>query len=226
MTRLPVRGSRGNSHFNSKLFFPRRLTCPAIYLCAEAKGADPELGTQLLHDALKVTDADGIDGKIHSADLVRGLIALEGRPWEECNRGRAITQNWVSKELTNYGIKSKNVRLGTVKRGYERTPLSEAVRRYCETAHEQEIDNTSPAPPAQNATPLQTNVINDLEAKQNATQQTNVAFQNNPNPLKNNDCSGVAFQRGLPEEKTEPEPASDPQNSSENDNSDCWSVEI
>jgi hypothetical protein len=76
------------------------------------------------------------------------------------------------------------------------------VRRYCETAHEKEIDNTSPATPAQNATPLQTNEINDLEAKQNATQKTNVAFQNGPNPLKNNDCSGVAFQKGVHEEKT------------------------
>jgi hypothetical protein len=145
--------------------WPGKAREAAIYLCAEAKGADPELGTQLLYDALKVMDADGIDGKIHSADLVRGLIALEGRPWGECNHAREITQNWVSKELTNYGIRSKNVRLGTVKKGYERTPLSEAVRRYCE----QEADSTSPATPVQSATPLQINEINDLEADQSAT---------------------------------------------------------
>jgi len=119
--------------------WPGKAREAAIHLCAEAKGADPELGTQLLYDALSVMDTNGISGKIHSVDLVSCLIALEDRPWGECNRGREITQNWIGKELANYGIKAKSVRFAdTVKRGYKRPPLSEAVRRYCEAAPEQE----------------------------------------------------------------------------------------
>jgi len=152
--------------------------------------------TQLFYDALKVMDADGIDGKIHGADLVNGLIALEGRPWGECNRGKAVTQNWIAKELKNYGIKPKPVRLGeAVKRGYDRPPVAEAVRHYCHI--EQETEKSGAAPPFQGVTVLQVNETARLQGKQGVTKEKNVTLQNRPNPTESAECNTVTLPKGV-----------------------------
>ena len=176
--------------------WPSKAREAAVYLCAQAHEVDPELGTQLLHDALTVMDANGIDGKIWGGELVAGLIALEGRPWGECNRGKAVTQNWIAKELKNYGIKPKPVRLGeAVKRGYDRPPVAEAVRHYCHI--EQETEKSGAAPPFQGVTVLQVNETARLQGKQGVTKEKNVTLQNRPNPTESAECNTVTLPKGV-----------------------------
>lgn len=73
-------------------------------------------------------------------------------------------------------------------KGYERSALIDDYQRYVKAPNA----STAPAPRNPSATPLQTNEINDLDVNQSATLITDVADGIPLNPLKNNDCSGVA----------------------------------
>jgi hypothetical protein len=71
---------------------------------------------------------------ISSADLVAGLVQLEGRPWKEWNRGHGLTQNSLARLLRPFSIFSKKRREpGKLPiRGYDREPVVAAAERYVE----------------------------------------------------------------------------------------------
>ncbi len=114
-------------------------------------GSDAEslsIGVELLTDIKELFDSNRMD-KISTADLIVALCDDDEKPWATYNRGKAISPRQVSKRLGEYGIKSKNIRIGhsSVAKGFELDQFREAFARY--------LGDLS-------ATPLQTLNINSL----------------------------------------------------------------
>jgi hypothetical protein len=67
-----------------------------------------------------------------SADLVKALVALEGRPWAELGRSRKpLTQNRLASMLRPLKITSENIHVGDkVPKGYVFKHFDEAFARY------------------------------------------------------------------------------------------------
>ena len=66
-----------------------------------------------------------------SADLVKDLIALEGRPWAEMGRARkALNQNRLARMLKPLGIAPDHIDPETRVRGYKLSQFEEAFSRY------------------------------------------------------------------------------------------------
>jgi putative DNA primase/helicase len=71
------------------------------------------------------------DERMFSKDLVAALVEMKERPWPEANHGKPITERWLARNLTAFGIRSGNIRIGENQaKGYERTDFEEAFARY------------------------------------------------------------------------------------------------
>jgi putative DNA primase/helicase len=69
--------------------------------------------------------------RIFSKDLVEGLAELKERPWPEICRGKPITERWLARNLADFGIHSKTLRIGDERaKGYERADFDEVFDRY------------------------------------------------------------------------------------------------
>jgi putative DNA primase/helicase len=146
------------------------------------------LSTELLADIKEVFEIKYKD-RVSSADLISFLIEDDLKPWATYNRGKPISPRQLAKRLSEYGIKSKDIRFGYdgVKKGYELSQFEDAFIRYI---------NSDEEPPEKCATTQQ-----NLD-KQDSTTASDVADTNeccatdNQNAtlkaLKNNGCCGVA----------------------------------
>jgi len=123
--------------------------------------------------------------KIFSADLVQDLISLEERPWCEWKRGKPMTQNSLAKILSTFNIHSKDIRIGSVKRGYEFSYFEDAISRYVPILSQ---------PPKQSATPLQISSNAGCSDYESATNRDDVAFQKQLKGSPDTACSTVALK--------------------------------
>ncbi len=105
------------------------------------------------------------EDKISSADLVAKLTAMTDRPWGECNHGRALTQNGLSRQLKKFCIRPTTVRIGSgTPKGFTADDFADAFKRYI-----------SPETTFPSATPQQINDNKVLGVKPTATRNENVA---------------------------------------------------
>lgn len=75
--------------------------------------------------------AEKVDVEIASADLVKELIAIEGRPWAEMGKsGKPLTQAKLARMLKPLGITPDHIDPQTRARGYKLTQFEEAFLRY------------------------------------------------------------------------------------------------
>jgi Protein of unknown function (DUF3631) len=75
--------------------------------------------------------ADKVNVEIASADLVKALVAIEGRPWAEMGRARkALNQNRLARMLKSLGIAPDHIDPETRVRGYKLSQFEEAFSRY------------------------------------------------------------------------------------------------
>jgi len=92
------------------------------------------VGVQLLADARKVFDADGLTDRTHgilSGVLIEKLCEGQDGPWVEYSRGQKITQAKLARLLRGYGITSRSIRIGVVTgKGYHRWQFEEAWEIY------------------------------------------------------------------------------------------------
>lgn len=87
-------------------------------------------GTELLKDIRDIL-TDYNDTKIHGYHLLFLLCEEKERIWANYNNGRELEQSQMSKMLGEFGIKSKDVRLGNeVRKGYEISSFGDAFTRY------------------------------------------------------------------------------------------------
>jgi putative DNA primase/helicase len=90
---------------------------------------------QLLLDIRDVFEEKNREGEgcqeIFSEALVTALLEMQDRPWGECNKGKALTQNKLARMLKPYGVATKTLRNGYAKaKGYERKDFADAFNRY------------------------------------------------------------------------------------------------
>lgn len=104
--------------------WPHRARKAAEVLLAERAQGDLTIGVRLLNE-IRVVYGDEVE--IHTSELLARLHALEESPWKEWD----ITARWLAGKLGNYGIKSKNIRIGVVQaKGYARSDFLDAWARY------------------------------------------------------------------------------------------------
>jgi hypothetical protein len=91
----------------------------------------PTTGVELLAGIKEVFDQKPVS-KIFSSHLLDELVSDDEAPWATWNRGKPITQSQLKKKLAEFGISSKQVRIGydSGKMGYERSDFVEVWSRY------------------------------------------------------------------------------------------------
>jgi putative DNA primase/helicase len=106
--------------------WPARAMDAAI---AAAEQHDQGLISTLLGD---IDQVFGERQQILSQELVDGLIEFDEKPYGELNRGRAITTNWLARQLKGVISKSTHtMRVGNArKKGYSRDAFADAWERY------------------------------------------------------------------------------------------------
>ena len=127
--------------------WPERARKAALALSAgDARTAeDDSLGVHLLYDLRAVV---GDVHAISSAEVVKGLNAIEDAPWGDLN-GKPLDQRQLAKLLKPHGIKPGTVKVGpgdTTARGFYRTALQDAFTRYLPPPSSDDLSDTSDTP--------------------------------------------------------------------------------
>lgn len=93
----------------------------------------PSVGVELLTDIKTILDTKQAT-KMFSATLLDELMTDDEAPWPTWNRGKPMTARQLSTKLGEFGIKSKDIRIGTTnKKGYDRADFTEVFDRYLST---------------------------------------------------------------------------------------------
>jgi hypothetical protein len=87
------------------------------------------IGAELLEDVRAAFDLKR-HCRMHTADLLDALTADDEAPWATWNKGKPLTARQLATKLKEFGIKSKDIRIGEVKKGYEYADLTDAFARY------------------------------------------------------------------------------------------------
>lgn len=149
----------------------------------------PSIGAELLASIRDAFDSRRTD-RLSTADLLEVLAEDEEAPWAAWNRGKPMTSHQLSKRLSEFGIKSGNVRIGLrVPKGYMLEQFEEAFKRYLPSGT-----------PKKSATPLQPSNHTAYSDFESATQGPSVADQNGLKVTAGAGCSGVADKTPLPAE--------------------------
>jgi Protein of unknown function (DUF3631) len=107
--------------------WPTRVRVAAEALVAESRQSAPSLGVRLLADLRSIFDAKQ---EMSTSKIVTNLCALEESPWGDI-KGKPIDPRRLSRFLDQYGVHSRNVRVGAeVVKGYRREDLHDPWSRY------------------------------------------------------------------------------------------------
>jgi hypothetical protein len=157
-----------------------------------AAGGDEASRLELLLGDIRVISKDKL--AMPSADLVKELVAIEGRPWADGlgkNRDKALSQNRLASMLRPLKITSETIRVGDkTPKGYVFKYFDEAFARYLpsqeasEPPHRHNVDETG---------------TSDLF--QSATSESDVADRKCEKPANDGACGGAAVAEGGAGEK-------------------------
>ncbi|TIT36183.1 MAG: DUF3631 domain-containing protein [Mesorhizobium sp.] len=107
--------------------WPERARVSAVSLVSASKAAAPSLGVRLLSD-MKVVF--GSSERMSTKGIIENLCILPEAPWGDI-RGKSLTDTGLADRLKQYGIKSKQIRIGEwTGKGYERADFHDAWQRY------------------------------------------------------------------------------------------------
>ncbi|MGS9822418.1 DUF3631 domain-containing protein, partial [Pseudomonas aeruginosa] len=156
------------------------------------EGESPSIGAELLADVKAVFEAKSAS-KVFSADLLEALVADEEAPWATWNRGKPMSPRQLSAKLAEFGIKSKDIRIGsTNKKGYDRADFSDAFGRYL--SHEPSLPSATARHAYSHAT------SRDFKS---ATPPLSVADKKTSQPSNDAGCHGVADKTPPPRKEVE-----------------------
>jgi putative DNA primase/helicase len=86
--------------------------------------------TMLLTDIQQVF-RENIGERIFSKLLIEKLTNMTDRPWPEVNKGKPITETWLARQLREFKILPKTIRVNTDRaKGYELAAFRNAFERY------------------------------------------------------------------------------------------------
>lgn len=141
----------------------------------------PSVGVELLTDIKTIFETKQTT-KIFSATLLEELMADDEAPWPTWNRGKPMAARQLSTKLGEFGIKSKDIRIGTTnKKGYDRVDFTEVFDRYL-----------SSVPPTASATTRQPAKTAASSGISSATSNHSVADVNTPQITEYKGCHAVA----------------------------------
>lgn len=93
------------------------------------------INEELLVDIKTIFDRTG-QPRIFTEDLIEHLCSDEDLAWQTWNRGRPITPRQLANRLSDYKIKPKGMRIGSVRlKGYELSDFNDAFIRYLPKTH-------------------------------------------------------------------------------------------
>lgn len=170
--------------------WPRMARQAAVVLHG-IEGDSPTVGVELLADIKAVFDERRAQ-KIFSAQLLEALLSDDEAPWGTWNRGKAMTPRQLKTKLTEFGIASKQIRIGyeTGKVGYEKNDFVEAWDRYL-----------FPTPPQKTSTPLQATNGGASSGFRSSTRLVDVEDENTLQATPRKGCSDVEEKTPLPWEE-------------------------
>ncbi len=129
--------------------WPEKARRAALGLTSLATEHSP-IGALLL-DLLVLFVRDG-SGRLHSRPMVEYLNTNEDRPWADALKGKVITQHWLARQLSSYGIRPKTLWIGdTSAKGYLREDFREAFQRYIPRSEVEALQAAQAPPPQQDA---------------------------------------------------------------------------
>ena len=104
----------------------------AALTLSRASSNELSTGSELLESIQEIFEKISPIDKIQMSDLVKALCEDEENRWFTYNRGgKPIAPRQISKRLTGYDIKAKNIRIGhSVKKGYELSQFEDVFSRY------------------------------------------------------------------------------------------------
>jgi hypothetical protein len=136
--------------------WPERARAAAVSLVSAGRDREPSLGIKLLTDIKTVFAATtAMPTKV----LLQRLTELQESPWGDI-RGKPLDERGLAQRLRQYGIKSRQIRVGdTTLKGYRREDFADAWKRYVlvpvirsetgetyETSQQNQMLNVSDAP--------------------------------------------------------------------------------
>jgi putative DNA primase/helicase len=134
-------------------------------------------GTELLADIQEVFEHKRMN-KISTADLIAALCDDDEKVWATYNRGKPVSPRQIAKRLGEFGIKSKNVRIGYDQaKGFEIEQFQEAFARYLSTLPE------NPSQPSQTHETSNSAACDGTDEKF-ATAAKNVPVPSEPAPIQ------------------------------------------
>jgi hypothetical protein len=163
--------------------WPRRIREAAEELSGKGGSSDESWGVALLRAA---RDVFGDRDRIHSADLIDGLNAIEDAPWASWNGGEGLRPiDFTNRVIRQFKLHhSKSMQIGDKNRkGYEREWLETAWSRYCPL--------TPPEPPSE--APLPVKPVNPLvqQRDQPISYSSTHLDPERPDPLWGNGSDGL-----------------------------------
>jgi putative DNA primase/helicase len=160
--------------------WPELARAAAKRLSDAAETDSASMRIQLLGDIRRIFDALNVD-RISSKTLVAELASDEDGPWATYgNGGRPIAAKQVARLLSDFGIRSKTMRVsGQLAKAYSADSFDDAWRRYL------------PDTLVSSVTREQTIEVNNLDEFRAVTLDPSVADGNSHKSLKNNDCYDV-----------------------------------
>jgi putative DNA primase/helicase len=111
--------------------WPEQARQAALSISKESEESGSlNVGTELLADIQEIFETRRVD-RISTAELIEALCADDEKSWATYNQGKPIRPRQVAKRLKEYGIRSKNVRIGyEVPKGFEKSQFQDAFMRY------------------------------------------------------------------------------------------------
>ena len=146
------------------------------------------LGVKLLEDLRKVFDEDR---QLPTKTILERLCALDEAPWGDL-RGKEIDSRRLARLLKRYGVKSKNIQVGTERpKGYTVEDLWDSWQRYLPIP---EKSATSATPLHGSTTPVSATIPSAHVADTSATEPLSATSE----PLQDAGVAGVAGVADLP----------------------------
>src|SRR5262245_8744837 len=107
--------------------WPAKARAAAAALVAVAREVEPSLNIRLLSDLRTIF---GHEEALSTKKILAELCLIEDGPWNDL-KGKPLSDSQLARRLRQYGVKSKNVRIGDmVSKGYTAEDLHDVWRRY------------------------------------------------------------------------------------------------
>lgn len=141
--------------------WPSRAVKAALALVKEAQDREPSLGVRLLADLKTIF---GGEDHVFTEVILATLHGMTEAPWNDL-KGRPLNDRGLATRLRQYGIKSKQVRIGEVTRkGYSRDDFYDAWQRHLPPPEPKKSEtNETTKTEAENANGISAETVSDGE---------------------------------------------------------------